>query len=613
MNRTTRLPVKTLSALLTVCLTLAAAAGCFKIERIDSADMPGTPGTPDTPDRTETAASPGQEPPNIPPADPEPAPEPEPGGIGFTMAELAEKNDIRRLLTLYDSVTVRQEFLQGSGAYSFWMLEGELVEYYVNTVTYEGWGDGEPMTGVYQGGWHRGLDFEVHPDRPVTATVWLSADREDGGVGRFDPSGYIRDNLPSFVTGEPELLEEDGETLTVRVEEIASDGAGGEVAVVSRVTVQRDTLAVLSMESSYTLGGVDYTDGFTVEYGGERLGLDVMKDWEGTRTVSFDFTTETGTQDFDLTVPETWRLEVWGTSVWYVSGDISKPGRDEYAVAPGTGSVTLYIRDEANFPKVLPGWDALGFTRDELLEANRIWNLTGQYGTVVVREASELQAWENTVSFFRWGDSIVQVAESVSGGGELPLLSGNIGLLMFSRGDGGYAATAVLGEAEAEAHENEEIIVNDRYLEQYVPEGPVSDAARGNDGSLYFKITDEHGEPLENGDPVVSDCVAEGGTRLLLSIDSSAGRRVTVSAGEEVPFAPDFARMFETARTVAVHAILGGEEREYRYTLPADWPLTIIAEDGAQFYSDPGLTAPAAPFIPADGLPYELWVSTAKG
>ncbi|MBE6725741.1 MAG: hypothetical protein E7576_11230 [Ruminococcaceae bacterium] len=607
MNRT----LKTLSALLAACLLLPASAGCFKIERIDPAD-PGTAqnGIPDEP------GEPGEpEPqPQIQP-DPEPAPEPEPqpGGIGFTMAELAEKNDIRRLLTLYDSVSMKQEFFQGNSVYSFWLLDGELVEYYVNTVTYEGWGDGEPMTGVYQGGWHRGLDFEIHPDQPVTATVWLSQDRDDGGIGRFDPSGTIRENLPSFVTGEPELLDEDEKTLTVRVEEIASDGAGGEVAVVSRITVERDTLAVLSMESSYTLGGVDYSDGFTVEYGGERLGTDVMEDWEATRTVSFDFTNEANTLDSDVTLPENWKLEVWGTMNWFVSDTASRPGGDEYAVAPGTGSVTLYIRDEANLPKILPGWDALGFTRDELLEANRIWTLTGQYGTVVVREESE--GWEQSASFFRWGDSIAQVTESVSSredGSETRALSGNLEHLMFSRGEDGYgyAATAVLG---GEAAESEDVIVNDRYLEQYVPEGPVSDAARGADGSLYFRITDEHGEPLESGDPAVSDCVAEGSTRLLVSVDSSAGRRIAVSAGEEVPFAEEFARMFENARTVAVHAFLHGEEREYRYTLPADWPLTFIADSEAQFYSDPGLTAPAEPFVPADGQPRELWVSTAKG
>ena len=33
----------------------------------------------------------------------------------------------------------------------------------------------------------------------MTATVWLSPDWERGGVGRFDPAGYIRESLPSFV------------------------------------------------------------------------------------------------------------------------------------------------------------------------------------------------------------------------------------------------------------------------------------------------------------------------------------------------------------------------------------------------------------------------------
>ena len=155
---------RTVSAL--AALLLLTAAGCLRIQQIGTENGPET----DAPDPPAVGA-PETDEPDSPGTDPA-SPETDGGAPDFTLEDLNERNDIRALLASHDTVTVTR--IPGEDSTSvncFWMKDGELAYCYVNTVTYAGWDDGEPMTGVYRGGWYRGLDFEVHPEEPVTVTL----------------------------------------------------------------------------------------------------------------------------------------------------------------------------------------------------------------------------------------------------------------------------------------------------------------------------------------------------------------------------------------------------------------------------------------------------------
>ena len=118
----------------------------------------------------------------------------------------------------------------------------------------------------------------------------------------------------------------------------------------------------------------------------------------------------------------------------------------------------------------------------------------------------------------------------------------------------------------------------------------------------------------EDGTHATGICCVDLEPMLITSLDLEAtGAKIAVTVGEEVPFAAEFAKMFEYVRTVTYHTELHGEAREYVYTVPASWSLTFSADPDAQFYADAGYTVPAENYIPADGQDHELWVSTAKG
>ena len=618
--------VTTAAALLCLAL-LAAAGGCSRIARIDQdgtnppeTDAPETdvPGT-NAPDFT-GLLSPETDVPETEPT----APDPGPRKPDFTMDELYEKNGIRDLLAAHDCVTVTQSpGSDGESVNSFWMKDGELAYYYVNTITYAGW-DGEPMTGVYQGGTYRGVVFEVHPEQPVTANLWLDPFSEESGFSDGNPGDFLRSYLPGYVVGEPEVVNEDGALVTVLVHESATDQSGGEIALVNRITVERETLAVRAMEWEYEMDGETWADSLVVDYDGERLGTDVLEDWEGTRTVGFEMITETGAEDRVLTLPGLWRMNIWTWQDWMVSDEYAVPGIDSYVVEPGSGSVTLYVRDEANLPADTPegaGWDALGFTRDALIEANRITNLTVKYGTVTVSETAEYG--ESAVSFFRYGEPIVMYAQSTvlfEGAEEAGWPYGSVatgdmnftvmpqGVLASAVPDGGNADPGILitgTNAEGEFY------TNDLYIAGSILEGDVTDVSREN-GTVTFRVESWYVMGDRN---LTYFYTVDEETLQLLSWGEYLGEwSCAVSVGETIPFEAEFAKAFADTRTVTYHAQLAGEARDYVYIVPSSWSFTLsLYGDQVSFTADAAGLIPVDNLIPADGKSYEIWVSDAVG
>lgn len=616
--------VRTVSAML--CLGLLAAAGaCRRIARIDQdgTDSPETaaPVT-NAPDFAGLLSPETDAPDTVPPETD--APDHGPQTPDFSLDELYEKNGIRALLASHDSVTVTQSpGSDGVSVNSFWMKDGELAYYYINTITYDGW-DGEPMTGVYQGGRYRDVEFEVHPGEPVTANLWLDPFGDDSDSAASDPGDFLRGYLPGYVVGVPEVVKEDGGLVTILVHESASDQSGGEISLVNRITLERETLAVQSMEWEYEMDGETYADSLTVEYDGERLGTDVLEDWEGTRTVGIEMITETGAEDRALTLPELWRMNIRTGQIWMISDEFAVPGIDSYTVEPGSGSVTLYVRDEANLPVDTPegaGWEELGFTRSALIEANRITNLTVKYGTVTVSETAEYG--ESAVSFFRYGEPIVMYAESTvffEGAEEAgwPYGSAAIGDIDFTVMPQGVLASAVPdgGNEDPELlitgrNAEGEFYRNDLYIAGSVLEGDVTDVSREN-GTVTFMVESFYVMGDRN---LTYFYTVEEETLRLLSWGEYLGEwSCSVAVGETIPFEAEFAAAFADTRTVTYHAQLAGEERDYLYIVPSSWFFTLsLYGDQVSFTSDAAGLIPVENMIPPDGLDYEIWVSDAAG
>lgn len=606
---------RTVSAL--AALLLLTAAGCLRIQQIGTENGPET----DAPDPPAVGA-PETDEPDSPGTDPA-SPETDGGAPDFTLEDLNERNDIRALLASHETVTVTR--IPGEDSTSvncFWMKDGELAYCYVNTVTYAGWDDGEPMTGVYRGGWYKGLDFEVHPEEPVTVTFWLSPSAAGGGLETTDPASFLTGYLPGYVTEEPRVVASDGETVTILVNEIMADETGEDLPCVNRITVDRDTLEIRSLEWEYDMYGEHYADGLTVAFDGERIGKESLDAWEGTRTVSFDFITETGTEDAEFVLPEEWRMDVWAAEGWMVSGEYSVPGGDSFTVSPGTGGMTLWVRDEANLPVDVPegeGWDTLGFSRSELTEANRITNLTARYGTVTVSETAEYG--ESDTSFFRYGEQIVMIGTFRSffaEGEETEASYGSAGDLDFSLLSEGVAASAIPGgelpEPEYVAlytNAEGEFYRNDLFIAGSVPEGDVIQAEREN-GVVTFLVEAAY----ETGDrrPVYFFAVEEETLRILSYGEYEGEWSCTASFGETVPFAEEYERAMEDTRTLTYHTQLGGEARDYLYVVPSSWSFSLsLGGEGIAFTSDEAGLQPAENRIPADGEDHEIWVSDAKG
>ena len=611
--------VRTAAALLGLILLLPAAGGCLKIEHIDLQEVNG----PETDPQGTNAPVPDAPGPDTPETE-APAPDPGPDMPEFTLDELYEKNDIRVLLASHDSVTVtRSPGSDSVGVNSFWMMDGELVYYYVNTVTYDGW-DGEPMTGVYQGGIYRGLEFEVHPDEPVTVNLWISPDAEENGFVPADAEGFISGFLPGYVTGEPVLTASDEKTFTVQISELAADEGGAEVECVNTLTLDRETLAVQAMEWEYDMYGETYSDSFTVTYDGERLGMDILEDWEGTRTVSVELITEAGTDSRALVLPGLWRMNIWTWSSWFVSDEFAVPGSDSCTVAPGGGSVTLWVRDEANMPVDTPegeGWDALGFTRDALIEANRITNLTVKYGTVTVSETAEYG--DGKTSFFRYGEPVVMYNTFTSffdDGTPVETAYGSaaIGDLDFTVTPAGVLASAIPGTELPDpdylkmySNAEGEFYRNDLYIAGAVLEGDVTDVSREN-GTVTFLV--ESAYLMGDRNLIYFYTVDEESLRLLSYGEYEGEWSCSVAVGETIPFEEEFARAFADTRELRYHTRLAGEEREYLYIVPASWSFSLtVYGEGASFTSDAAGLSPVENLVPPDGQSYEIWVSDAVG
>ncbi len=646
MNRIPRMSVPVLLALF-LAAALLFLSGCLKIET----GGPGEPvpeadpaGPEDPSPEPAPSGSPETDAPGSPDPDPEPVPEPEPPEIGFTLDDIRAANTLTALLSAYRCLTVRTE--SGGGvayAYTFWNQDGSRFGYHVDTYAgiFEETESGETVPATSEGGLYRGLEFTAEPQASPVADLWVPDLRTEAErAAEYDQrtEDFLVGYLPTEQVGETKLLAYDEETLTVGIDEVLDFGEEGSVPCANRITLDRNTLAVRAAEWEYDAEGwEDFGGSVTVEYDGEKPegAVSAAEDWEGVRTVTFEVVTQSQTGTFSVTLPGRWLLRLTANDGIYISTDPANPGGNGQGwVGAGTGSVTVWVRDEANLPIDVPedpegpGSGGLnadpektalpGFTLEELIEANRITNLTRKYGTVSTLQSGE---FGNTLtSFFRYGEEIVLYTEASNdyGGVTETVKYGSAGDVDFTLSEDGISLSAFPGgvyvDPEARTtNADGEYYMYDLYVAGSVlTEGEIYDVKTG-DGTVSFKVTEVLG--AERDYTVTYSYVVDTETLLLREYGSETGGwTLTVTVGEEIPFRKEFEAAYAETRQVLCHALLYGQEGDYLYTVPASWSFYLtVSEEYASFTADPEGLIPFENRIPTDGKDYEFWVSDAKG
>ncbi len=639
-----------------LALLLAAAllflSGCLKIETGGPEEPVPKPAGPENPSpEPDPAGSPETDAPETEaPGSPDPVPEPEPDPpsgppeIDFTLDDIRAANTLTALLSAYRCLTVRTESNGGvSHAYTFWNQDGSRFGYIVDTYTavLVETESGESVPAKTESGMYRGLEFAVYPDLcPVAELRVPDLRTEAERTAEFDRSteDFLADILPTEQVGEIKLLAYDEVTLTVGIDEMLDFGEEEHVPCAYRITLDRNTLALRAEELEYGVKRLEDIGGsVTVEYNGEKPegAVSAAEDWEGTRTVTFEVVTQSQTGTFSVTLPGRWLLRLAANQGIYISTDPANPGGNGYGwVGAGTGSVTVWVRDEANLPIDVPedpdgpGSGGLnadpektalpGFTLEELIEANRITNLTRKYGTVSTLQSGEFG--ETLTSFFRNGEEIVLYTEASNdyGGVTETVKYGSVGDVDFTLSEDGISLSVFPGGVYVDpevrtTNADGEYYMYDLYVAGGVlTEGEIYDVKTG-DGTVSFKITEVLG--AERDDTVTYSYVVDAESLLIREYGSETGGwTLTVTVGEEIPFRKEFEAAYAETRKVLCHALLYGQEGDYLYTVPASWSFFLtVSDEYASFTADPEGLIPFENRIPPDGKDYEFWVSDAKG
>ena len=112
-----------------------------------------------------------------------------------------------------------------------------------------------------------------------------------------------------------------------------------------------------------------------------------MEDWEGTRTVTIDIQTEAGSRTEEFQFPERWQLRCLPDEGIFLRSDNASEENGTLLVGADSGNVLVNAWDLAFLPAAEPAAEpapepAVSFTLEELVEANTIGKLLGQYDTV---------------------------------------------------------------------------------------------------------------------------------------------------------------------------------------------------------------------------------------
>ena len=589
---------KQIKSLLAVVLAATLFTSCLKITKIDGGGdgpetKPASPvSTPET-DESETLA-------------PDPAPA-ENRIADFDLGLLREQNTVSSLLSRHDSVTVRREYDGGSEVESLWMRDGDLVYYSVEKGAYD---DGEEYEDLYA--YYRGYNIYPEADGETSCGWWISGiESPHGGEAEI----LITNFLPEEAAGDMLVLSEDEETVTVLVPEDLLTADGTVSPCMNTVTVNKGTLDIYSFHWEYEMGGEAYSGTFSVEYGGEQLGRELMEDWDRTRAVTVDILTEGGGRTENLEIPAAWELFLYSDDgIFLASPDSETEPDGSMVVEPGENTVSVLAFDEANRPtetvtepEVL---DELPFTMDELRENNRITNLLNQYGTLVLDSKTEYG--EFTTSYFRRGDVIVRYSYMEVTGEDGTVLrqgAGNYGRDEFElNGDGtSYTYSAFvpdLNEADYVFYDTNaegEHYAYDQTLTDALMLGSVSDIQSDGD-TVSFRYKYDYDE---NGDSAMNWVVGREDA-LIRSVDfGDMSMTETMRPGADVPFQKELEDAFSKTRTVTCHFEGIGD---YSYTLPADWSFVVGLFEELTCYSDAAMKEVREPSIQGDGKDYEIWV-----
>ncbi len=594
---------KMLSVSLALLLCMFVCAGCFRIRPISS-PAPGPQTEPQT----------GNDGPEEPGPGSAPAFE-----LNFTLENVYEQNLISNLLRWHDSVTFRQDVNGYPHLESFWLRDGDRVMISMNSGTYEDGTTYEARSGSY-----RGFDFYDEDEGAVTAGKWVTAEEL---VTEDWIDTYIAEYLPARLDGDIKIIAEDGDLCTVEMNEILESAEEGSVPCKNTMVLNKYTLDIQSYEWEYTLEGTTYIGSFCLEYDGEKLGEDLLSAWDETRTVTVEVASEAAgerTETFEF--PTKWNLTFLPDEG--ISLICPEYGNIENNVflPNDTADVTVYGYDTANLPT---GEDSGGetlsdlpFSFDDMVEANRITNLTDKYGTVNVEE--NMTYGTVLTSFFRQDGTIVRHAEATvsamdygleaSEGESFRTGYGSIGKMRyeFSSESGFlyYAPLSTLYDEEdylfVDKNAKGEHYDNDLYLTESLLFGQIESVEQKADGTVVFRYRYDYDE---TGEEIITYTVSAQ-TLEIKSILMGDGSAITVLPGDEVPFAEELKTYFSDTREFLCH--FSGDV-DMTYEVPSAWEFTVGYYDDVTCYSDEARKQEVENRFPADGQNREIWVKAAMG
>ena len=597
---------KTIQSLGAVLLAAVLLSSCVKISRIDSGSDTETD-APWNPPETE-AADPGSQPETDPPA-PEPDPD-ENRGANFDLELLTEQNLISSLLTRHDSVTVRREYDGGSEVECLWMRGGDIVYYNEEKEFY----DGEEYTDLYA--YYRGYYIYPEPDGVTSCGRWVSAEEEIlGGEAETLLTAFF----PSELNGEMTVLSEDEETVTVLLPELLVYEDGTESPCENTVTVNKGTLDLYAFSWEYPLEDTIHSGSFTVEYDGEKIGAEIMADWDDTRAVTVNILTEAGERAETHEIPAAWGFYLYQDEGIILSSPDNGAGMgidETFYIAPGTDPVSVFAWDEANYPADSAAEpESLGelpFSLDDLRENNRVTNLLNKYGTLTLLNQSEYG--EYSTVFFRHDGLIVRYSYMELTDGDGTVFRQGTGTydrdqFELNEDGEGYTYYASVPDHGAylvyDTNKDGEHYVFDQTLTDSLMLGTASDIQSDGDAVTFRYRYDFD----EEGDSVMTWVVGQEDLLIRSVSFADMGTVQTVKLGEEVPFREEFERMFEKTRTVTCHFEGVGD---FSYTLPADWTFVAGYFEELPCFADAEMKEVRDSRIPGDGKDYEIWIRTTE-
>ncbi|MBO7405836.1 MAG: hypothetical protein J6V24_12820 [Clostridia bacterium] len=484
------------------------------------------------------------------------------------------------------------------------MSDGECV-----SITQNLFDDGtSAMAGNY-----RGFDFYVYEDDWTAASKWVTAEE-------MDFSGWIDNSIngyfPTALSEDMVITAEEGDYYTVRLVEDLDLGDGRTTPCVNTAVVNKGTLFLKSFAWEYYVDETRYYGSFEVEYNGERLGTDVIEDWEGFRMITIDVLTEGGARTETFEFPGRWQLRCLPDEGIILSSPDGIEEEGTVLIGANTGAATVYARDAANTLSTDPGGEAtegLPFSLAEMMDRNRVTNLLDEFGSLSL--VTHSPDYEQTKGFFLRNGEIAEYYEVVGDfeGEELRYGSGSFGGYNFDvEPDGNITLYAQVPSADEEEYAfTNDSYVNDYYLIdalQFGAFGNISNIGESEDTySFRFNFAYDGAEDAND----YLDYEVDKGTLFLKTItygyDGSVAE-VIPSWDSDIPDMIDEA--FADSRDIFVHYEGVGE---VHYEVPAAWSFRLGYFEEVSCWEDEACKTPMENFIPGDGENYEFWVTQGVG